>query len=72
MLIGEVVISEKTAVAGDSSAYWMDAVMLQIGGKERSKKDFVKILEPAGLEIVKIWPAAAGHQAIVEAKLKST
>ncbi|RDW92628.1 hypothetical protein BP5796_02022 [Coleophoma crateriformis] len=72
VLIGEAVISDKTVVAGDSSAYWMDAVMLQIGGKERSKTDFIKILEPAGLELVKIWPAAAGHQAIVEAKLKST
>ncbi|KAL3422771.1 o-methyltransferase [Phlyctema vagabunda] len=70
LLIGEVVVPTITEVAGDMSAYAMDAVMIAIGGKERSEKDFSKILQPAGLELVKIWPASAGNQAIIEAKLK--
>lgn len=48
----------------------MDMVMISIGGKERSEKEFVSLLESAGLVLYKIWPYAAGNQAIVEARLR--
>jgi hypothetical protein len=54
------------------TGYWKDVVMLVIGGKERSPDGFAKILEAAGLQLVKVWPFKTGEQAVVEAKLKSS
>lgn len=45
--------------------------MMIISGKEKTKDEFVKIFDAAGLELVKIWPLGLGAQSIVEAKLKS-
>ena len=72
LLIGEVVLPSRTKVAGEMTGYWKDVVMLVIGGKERSPEDFAKILEVAGLQLVKVWPFETGEQAVVEARLKST
>jgi hypothetical protein len=72
LLIGEVVLPSRTKVAGEMTGYWKDVVMLVIGGKERSPEDFAKILQAAGLQLVKVWPFETGEQAVVEARLKST
>lgn len=45
-------------------------VMLAIGGKERSEKEFATLLEASGLELVKVWPAPVGTQAVIEARLR--
>lgn len=71
LLIAEFVVPEKTEVGEDMSTYWMDMVMLAIGGKERSAKEFGKLIEEVGLELVKIWPASVGRQGIVECRKKS-
>jgi hypothetical protein len=68
-MIAEIVIPARTEVGEDMGAYWMDMVMLGIGGKERSEKEFEAILEPAGLKLVKVWMAEVGTQAVLEAKL---
>lgn len=69
-MIGEVVLPSQVVVAGEMTGYWKDMVMLVIGGKERSAKEFEKILESAGMELVKVWPFKTGEQAVVEARLK--
>ncbi|KAH6716821.1 O-methyltransferase [Leptodontidium sp. MPI-SDFR-AT-0119] len=71
LLIGEVIVPARTQIGEDLSTYWMDMVMISIGGKERSEKEFVALLEGAGLVLYKIWPYAVGNQAMIEARLKS-
>jgi hypothetical protein len=71
VLIGELLVPARAPLGSDLAPYWMDIAMLAIGGKERSEKDFAKILQAAGLRLVKIWPAPFGKQAVIEAVLKS-
>jgi len=68
-MIAEIVVPARTEVGEDMGTYWMDMVMLGIGGKERSEKEFKAILEPAGLKLVKVWMAEVGRQSVLEAKL---
>lgn len=70
LLIAEIIVPARTTVGEDMSTYWMDMVMLGLGGKERRENEFKDLLESVGLELVKIWPAEVGNQAIVEARLK--
>ncbi len=70
LLIGEVIVPARTEVGEDLSTYWMDMVMISIGGKERREKEFSSILGEAGLVLYKIWPYAVGNQAMIEARLK--
>lgn len=70
LLIAEFVVPDQTTVGEDMSPYWMDMVMLAIGGKERSRRDFEILLDQTNLELVKIWPAEIGTQAVVEARLR--
>ena len=70
LLIAEIIVSAHTTVGEDMSTYWMDMVMLGIGGKERREKEFSDLLQSVGLELVKIWPAEVGNQAVVESRLK--
>jgi hypothetical protein len=70
LLIAEIIVPVRTTVGEDMSTYWMDMVMLGIGGKERREKEFSDLLQSVGLELVKIWPAEVGNQVVVEARLK--
>lgn len=70
LLIGEVIVPARTQLGEDLGTYWMDMVMISIGGKERSEKEFVALLDGAGLVLHKIWPYAVGNQAMIEARLK--
>ena len=70
LLVAEIVVPAKTEVGEDMGAYWMDLVMLAIGGKERSEKDYISLFEAAGIELIKVWPDAVGTQTVIEARLK--
>ncbi|EHK97342.1 putative Sterigmatocystin 8-O-methyltransferase [Glarea lozoyensis 74030] len=70
LLIADLVIPAQTEVGEDMSPYWMDMVMIAIGGKERSEKEFKQLLEDVGLEFVKVWREEGGGQAVVEGRLK--
>ncbi|KAI9054704.1 hypothetical protein LZ554_001856 [Drepanopeziza brunnea f. sp. 'monogermtubi'] len=71
LLIAEAVIPARTTPGEDLAPYWMDMVMISIGGKERSERDFAALLAGAGLHLVKIWYCSTGtHQAVIEARLK--
>ena len=71
LLVSDMVIPARCGQA-DLLAITMDLGMLKLGGKERTEAGFVKILEPAGLELVKVWKAPFGADALVEARLKGT
>lgn len=72
LLVAEIIVPARTEVGEDMGAYWMDMVMLAIGGKERSEKDYISLFNATGLELVKIWPAAVGTQTVIEARLRRT
>jgi len=72
LLVAELIVPARTTVGEDMSTYWMDMVMLAIGGKERSEKEYSELLESVGLELVKIWPEPVSNHAVVEARLKRT
>jgi hypothetical protein len=71
LLIAEIVVPARTDVGEDMVTYWMDMVMLAIGGKERSEKEFAALLEEVGLELVKVWPEAVGTQSVIEARKRA-
>ncbi|KAH8648779.1 O-methyltransferase [Tricladium varicosporioides] len=71
LLIGDLVIPTVPKVGEDMTPYWMDMVMIAIGGKERSEKEFRELLDSVGLELVKVWPYHSGSQAVLEARKKS-
>lgn len=70
LLIAEMVIPHKVGIVEDLTPYWMDFGMINIGGRERSEKDFASILDAAGLKLIKIWGPLPGNQCVVEAVLK--
>jgi O-methyltransferase domain len=54
ILISDMAVPEPVT-ASDVNAVWLDLMMLTIGGKERTKKDWETLVESAGLKIVKLW-----------------
>ncbi|CAG8952449.1 hypothetical protein HYFRA_00001196, partial [Hymenoscyphus fraxineus] len=66
LLIADLVIPARTEVGEDMSPYWMDMVMLSIGGKERSEKEFRTLLGSVGVEVVGVW--MRGQQGVVEGR----
>ena len=68
LLIADMVVPAKCSEA-DPPLACSDIAMMGMGGKEKTEENFVKILAASGLKLVKIWPAAAGPQAVVEAHL---
>lgn len=74
LLIGEMVVpeygSERPGDVEDMAPYWMDHAMFAFGGRERTETDWRRLLEGAGLELVKVWRSRAGSQAVLEARLK--
>jgi demethylsterigmatocystin 6-O-methyltransferase len=67
VLISDFCLPDKIT-AHDLPAVTMDLTMLNMGGKERSASGFAKILQGAGLELVKIHRPPMGAGAIVEAR----
>jgi hypothetical protein len=68
LLISDMVVPAKCSETDILTAL-MDIAMMGMGGKEKTEENFVKILAASGLKLVKIWRAAVGPQAVVEACL---
>ena len=68
LLIADMVVPAKCSEA-DLLTACMDITMMTMGGKEKTEENFVKILAASGLKLVKIWRAAEGPQAVIEACL---
>ena len=69
ILISEMMIPATTG-EGDLPIVCMDMSMLNMGGKERSDKQFAEILTAAGLELTKVWEGF-GADRLLEARLSS-
>ena len=54
VLISEMMVPA-TIGEGELPIVCMDMSMMNMGGKERSEQQFVKILTAAGLELTKVW-----------------
>lgn len=70
LLIGDFVVPERSRAGDDFMIYWMDLSMMMLTGQEKTRAQFARILDAAGLELVQVWPFAVGAQAMVEARLK--
>lgn len=70
ILISEMCIPEPITMA-DTNAVWLDLMMLSIGGKERTEKDWYGLVENVGLRVVKVWRTPyTGPLVVVEVALK--
>ncbi|KAJ5162667.1 O-methyltransferase [Penicillium coprophilum] len=67
ILIHDIIVPE---VGATMSHAWHDISLLAIGGVERTEKDFARLLDDAGLEVVKVWKKSGDMLGIVEACLK--
>ena len=67
ILISEMMIPA-TIGEGELPIICMDMSMMNMGGKERSEKQFVDILTAAGLELVQVWEGF-GTDRLLEARL---
>jgi hypothetical protein len=67
VLISDMCIPDPVGLQ-DAGAVWLDLMMLTIGGKERTYKDWEKLAEMSGLKLVKIWqePQKYGPLCVVE------
>ncbi len=69
ILISDMALPEPVT-REDSHAIWLDLMMLTIGGKERTKKDWEALVESAGLKLMKLWQTPeTGPLVVVECAL---
>jgi O-methyltransferase domain len=54
IIVSDMALPEPVT-ARDATAVWLDIMMLAIGGKERTKRDWEILGEMAGLRLVKVW-----------------
>ncbi|KAF2837272.1 o-methyltransferas-like protein [Patellaria atrata CBS 101060] len=66
LVIAEMVIPEQGA---GLEAAWYDITMMTLNGRERTRKDFEQILEPAGLRISNVITVPGTNYGVVEARL---
>lgn len=72
LVISDMLVPEMTEVGGPMTLYWLDFSLLSIGGKERSRSDFDKVLAEAGLELVKLYKSEGSDIVTLETRLKQT
>ena len=69
VLIAETVVPDRV----DEASLWcatMDAIMLPLGGKERTEGGFEELFKASGLKLAKMWRVPGSSQAVVEAVLQ--
>ena len=69
VFVGEVIVPERTTEANIDATVF-DQILLAIGGKERTAKNFHDVFEAAGLEVVNIHYVPGTVGGLVEGKLK--
>lgn len=47
----------------------LDCLVLQASANERTEAVWNKVIEEAGLKLVKIWPDGRGYESVIEAEL---
>lgn len=66
MLINENVIPDRNA---SWEATGLDFVMMSVGAAERTKKDWMELIQSAGLKVIGIWTAHQGIESLIECEL---
>ncbi|PIG88503.1 O-methyltransferase [Aspergillus arachidicola] len=67
VLITEYILPE---VGSNMFHAWMDHTMMTFAGRERTEKDWERLLDISGLRLVKVWRAPGIPVGVVEARLK--
>lgn len=71
LLIGEMILPTTAGPGSDPFPFVMDMIMFMMGGVERNKEQWDKLLQDVGLKIEKIWRLPDNPiQGTIEAKLK--
>lgn len=70
LIICDMLVPDRVEIGGPMTLYWLDFSLLAIGGKERSRDNFIYILDEAGLELVKIYPSKGDHTVMLETRLR--
>ncbi|KAM0261377.1 hypothetical protein ACHAQJ_002228 [Trichoderma viride] len=67
----KVLINDIVLPAMGASCYQtaLDCFMLQLSGKERTEAVWEKVINEAGMKVVKIWPDGRGYESLIEAEL---
>jgi hypothetical protein len=69
ILISDMALPEPVT-PDDTHAIWLDLIMMNIGGKERTKRDWEVLVQSAGLKLVKFWQTKeTGPLVVVECAL---
>ena len=69
LLIAENVVPDHVSNT-ETYCYWIDMIMMMFAGKERSNGDWRTLFDRLGIELVKVWKAKEGSQAVIEGRLK--
>ena len=69
LLIADIVVPDRVQNV-DTYCYYMDLTVMTFAGKERSEADWRILFDRLGLELVKIWKAEVGIQAVIEGRLR--
>jgi hypothetical protein len=67
IIISDMAIPEPVTLR-DAGAIWLDLMMMSIGGKERTVRDWEKLAELSGLKLMRVWqePEKFGPLCVVE------
>ncbi|EXJ80351.1 hypothetical protein A1O1_08495 [Capronia coronata CBS 617.96] len=67
IVISDMAIPEPVTLR-DAGAVWLDLMMMTIGGKERTVRDWEKLADMSGLRLVRVWqePEKFGPLCVVE------
>ena len=69
VLIDDYVLPNKGAsLRGPAMDFLM---MMYASGIERTMRQWERLLEASGLEIVKVWGVESGHEQVIECQLKA-
>lgn len=67
IIVSDMAIPEPVT-ARDAGAIWLDLMMMSIGGKERTVRDWERLAEMSGLKLMRVWqePDRFGPLCVVE------
>ncbi|KIX10478.1 uncharacterized protein Z518_01561 [Rhinocladiella mackenziei CBS 650.93] len=67
IIISDMAIPEPVT-SRDAGAIWLDLMMMSIGGKERTARDWKKLADLSGLKLMRVWqePEKFGPLCVVE------
>jgi hypothetical protein len=67
LLIEEIVVPAEKAGVEEG---WMDMIMMSLGAKQRTLKEWEMVLGLAGLEVKKVYQISGNCHGLIEAQLK--